>query len=277
MVGLRKPHLDWAVRQSDLDAQVPVDKIVLPSQEYRVIPRGFPPVSWWNCSSESPWMRSLFDVPLYPDTPLADDLEKEIRRGYYAAVTLMDSQVGRLMDELKQLGLEKNTAIIFHSDHGFHLSDGGMFCKQTTTEIGSRVPLLVSVPWLMGDAEEKGEKKKKGSGRLEDVATEEEDEEEEGEVGEDAAAAAAAAAVPDIQEPPPIDGGMEDVKMGHGAGTKSKVVVELVDIYPTLLELAGLEANPILRGKSLVYLLQGGGDENKAIHAKHGKYPVMCS
>ena len=45
----------------------------------------------------------------------------EIRHGYLAAITYFDAQVGRLLNELKKLGLRKNTIIVFWSDHGYHL------------------------------------------------------------------------------------------------------------------------------------------------------------
>ena len=53
-----------------------------------------------------------------------DDAEAQrVRRGYYAAVSFTDSLVGRLLGELKELGLENNTIISFHADHGWQLGE----------------------------------------------------------------------------------------------------------------------------------------------------------
>ena len=105
----------------------------------------------------------------------------------------MDSLVGKLLDVLEELGLMEDTVIAFHSDHGYHLSEEGMFCKQNTREIGVRVPLLLAVPGLTSNA----------------------------------------------------------------SSSQTDAIVQLVDMYPTLLDLAGLALpDSSLRGKSLVPLLQ---------------------
>ena len=222
--------LDWAVRQSDLDAQVLVENVALSSHEYRVAPEGMPPVSWFNCSSETPWKRVMSDLALFPDVPLDDDVEKKIRRGYYAAVTLLDSQLGRLLDALSEHGLEKDTAIIFHSDHGFHLGYGGRWCKQSNAEVGVRVPLLLSVPWWMQQdgtaAVDKANRQLKGKM-----------------VQLDAQAGAASASERQAELEDGV--GMETAGGGR-PGTRSKALVELVDMYPTVLEIAGLAPNPVL-------------------------------
>ena len=66
--------------------------------------------------------------------------------GYYASVTFMDEQVGRLIDELERLGLADSTAIVFTSDHGYHLGDHTFWQKANLHEQVTRVPLIISVP-----------------------------------------------------------------------------------------------------------------------------------
>jgi iduronate 2-sulfatase len=74
----------------------------------------------------------------YPDN------QKRMWSAYYAAVTFMDAQVGRILDELDQLGLRETTAVVFTSDHGYHLGDHQFWQKSNLHEQVLRVPLIVS-------------------------------------------------------------------------------------------------------------------------------------
>ncbi|MDP6553120.1 MAG: sulfatase [Pirellulaceae bacterium] len=74
------------------------------------------------------------------------DNQKRMWAAYYAAVTFMDAQVGRILEELDQLGLRKSTAIVFTSDHGYHLGDHTFWQKGNVHEQVTRVPLIISVP-----------------------------------------------------------------------------------------------------------------------------------
>lgn len=117
----------------------------------------------------------------YPDN------QKRMWSGYYAAVTFMDEQVGRILDELDRLGLRDSTAVIFTSDHGYHLGEHTFWQKSNLHEEVTRVPLIISVPG-------------KQSGR-------------------------------------------------------SRSIVELVDVFPTVAELVGVEPPQGLDGVSLASIL----------------------
>ena len=72
--------------------------------------------------------------------------------GYYASVTFMDEQVGRLLEALDRLDLRKDTVVIFTSDHGFSLGEHHCWQKSTLFEESARVPLIVSAPGMAASA-----------------------------------------------------------------------------------------------------------------------------
>jgi len=77
---------------------------------------------------------------------MAEEKQKELIHGYYACVSYIDAQVGRLLDELKAQGLDKNTVVVLWGDHGWHLGDHGLWCKHTNFEQATRSPLIFSSP-----------------------------------------------------------------------------------------------------------------------------------
>lgn len=77
---------------------------------------------------------------------LEENLAKEIKHAYYATVSFVDAQVGRIINKLKQTGLDKNTVIVFTSDHGYHMGEHGHWQKQTLFNNATKVPLIINVP-----------------------------------------------------------------------------------------------------------------------------------
>ena len=77
---------------------------------------------------------------------LEPDLAKEIKLAYYATTSFMDAQIGLVLDKLKATGLDKNTIVVFTSDHGYHLGEHGHWQKQTLFEDATRVTLIISGP-----------------------------------------------------------------------------------------------------------------------------------
>jgi arylsulfatase A-like enzyme len=72
---------------------------------------------------------------------------REMKRAYWASVSFMDAQVGRVLAALKETGLDRNTIVVFWGDHGYHLGEKGKWSKHNSLfEIGTRVPLMISVP-----------------------------------------------------------------------------------------------------------------------------------
>jgi arylsulfatase A-like enzyme len=113
--------------------------------------------------------------------------QKKAVAAYYASVSFMDAQVGKLLQVLDEEGLKDNTIVVFTSDHGFHLGEHDFWMKVSLKEESVRVPMIIKVP------------------------------------GKDAAVC-------------------------HS-------FTELIDLYPTLTELAGLKTSKHIQGKSLMTLL----------------------
>jgi choline-sulfatase len=79
---------------------------------------------------------------------LTDDLRREALQAYYASISFMDVQVGRVVAALDRLGLAGDTTIVFTSDHGYHTGEHGLWQKQSLFENSARVPLLVVAPGI---------------------------------------------------------------------------------------------------------------------------------
>ena len=79
-----------------------------------------------------------------PHWDVSETAQRETIRAYYASISFLDAQVGRLLDALDRLGLAERTIVVFISDHGYHLGDGGQWMKQTLFERSARAPLIVA-------------------------------------------------------------------------------------------------------------------------------------
>ncbi|MCX6637054.1 MAG: sulfatase [Acidobacteria bacterium] len=135
--GFLKPHLPFIApkRYYDLykDAKFKLAPNPFP-------PRNVPPVALHNFGE----LRSYSDIP--KEGPVSGEKALELIRGYYAAASYTDAQIGRVIGELERLKLGDSTIVILWGDHGWHLGEHGLWNKHTNFEIAARAPLMISVP-----------------------------------------------------------------------------------------------------------------------------------
>jgi len=189
-VGFILPHLPWTPpeRYWDLYDQA---KISLAANDF--LPKGMPAVAFGERAMGG--MYELMDCMDFKDAPspfegsLTEAQQRRLKQGYYASVSFVDAQIGRLMKELTRLGREDDTIVVLWGDHGWKLGEHNGWCKQTNYEIDTRSPLIIAAP------------------------------------------------------------------SSKANGQSSDALVEFVDIYPALCDLAGLPLPDHLEGRSMAPLL----------------------
>lgn len=112
-------------------------------------------------AKQHPWARfylsNQLDSPYTHGVSLKDYLEidepeiRQIKATYFAMITEMDAQIGRLVAHLKETGAWDRTLIVFTSDHGEHLGDHWMMAKFSYYEQTFSVPLIIRDPGATGD------------------------------------------------------------------------------------------------------------------------------
>jgi len=110
---------------------------------YKEMPLPYVPSDDWDDMPKSAVSRSnskQYGIDKFPDN------QKKMWAGYLATVTFMDEQVGRILKTLKELGLDRETAVIFTSDHGYLLGEHHFWQKGNLREEVTRVPLIMRVP-----------------------------------------------------------------------------------------------------------------------------------
>ena len=140
--GFTKPHAAPTAPQRFYDLH-PAEKITLPGDfgPFPKVPPGFPAAALTKQNTDVFWNREA----------TADEARLMIQ-SYRASVSWTDWNVGRVLAALDRLGLREKTIIVLWGDHGYHLGEMGKWSKhQSLFEVGTRVPLLVSVPGTKGN------------------------------------------------------------------------------------------------------------------------------
>ena len=136
-LGFLKPHLPFCAPKKYWDLY---ERSSLTLPTLRNPPEGAPkyaPTTWGE-------LRQYSDMP--ESGPLTDEQARTMIHGYHAALTFVDAQIGKVMDELERLELAKNTIVVLWGDHGWHLGDHGWWCKHSNYEQATRIPLLIIAP-----------------------------------------------------------------------------------------------------------------------------------
>ena len=144
-VGFKRPHLPFAAPKKYWDLYKRSD---MKLAEYRKKAQNSPDFAYHNSGE----LQSYTDIPpVYSfsdinNTVLPDEKALELIHGYYASVSYMDAQLGKVLDELDRKGLTKNTVIVLWGDHGWHLGDHGLWNKHTNFEQAARTPMIIVDP-----------------------------------------------------------------------------------------------------------------------------------
>ncbi len=167
-VGVWKPHDPWEVPQKYFD-MYPLEDIVLPECRKDDLEDAFDHGRRWI----QKWV-------------VDNNQWEKVVQSYAASMSFADAMAGRLLDGIRNSQYAENTIVVLWSDHGMHMGEKENIEKFTLWEISTRVPLIISVPWL------------------------------------------------------------------KQSGSKCNQTVSLMDLYPTLVDLAGFDQPSHLDGHSLV-------------------------
>lgn len=140
-VGFFKPHLPFNAPQKYWDLY---DEAEIPLTSSADIPENVNAESLHGSSEFNQYLSGEEKASL--TEPVSDAYARKLKHAYYASVSYADAQVGKVLDELKRLDLDKNTIVVVWSDHGWHLGDKRIWGKHTNFEYALRSVLMVKIP-----------------------------------------------------------------------------------------------------------------------------------
>jgi iduronate 2-sulfatase len=177
-VGFWKPHAPFNTPKKYWDLY---DRAKLPPLDPRR-PAGAPDIAFHDS-------REILGPPA-KQAPLTSAQIEEMRHGYFANISFMDAQLGKVLDALDRSGVADRTVVVFVADHGYHIGEHTQWGKTSNFELDARVPFFIGTP------------------------------------------------------------------DGRNSGRRTSSFAELVDLFPTLVELCGLPKPSGLEGMSLVPVLR---------------------
>lgn len=185
-MGFIRPHLAWIAPKKYWDLY---DADELPVITDGQVTPDTPPYALSNSYELTHYVDQIDFPKPWDKRRVKDANARRLMHGYYASVSYVDAQIGRIMQALDEEGLTDNTIVVLWSDHGWKLGEFNGWGKMSNYEIDTRVPLIISSP------------------------------------------------------------GMKT------AGQSTDSLAELLDLFPTLCELTGIEIPDFVEGTSLVPVL----------------------
>ena len=134
LVRLAFPDCAYAA----VTAAVP-EKVLLPLASNRFRPEGLPKA-----------VRNSGEINAYAcvGSPVDTVFQRKVKHGYYACVSYVDAQIGKILDALDSLGLADNTIVILLGDHGWNLGEHNFIGKHNLMDNSTHVPLIIRVPGM---------------------------------------------------------------------------------------------------------------------------------
>ncbi len=137
MVGFHKPHSPFNAPKKYWD--------LYSRETIQLAPNPFPPTDAPAFAlNDWRYIRGFKGMPKKGLMP--DELARQVKHAYFACISYIDAQVGKLLRELDAIGATDNTIVVIWSDHGYQLGEHGMWCKHTNFETSTKVPLIVADP-----------------------------------------------------------------------------------------------------------------------------------
>ncbi len=183
-VGFFKPHLPFNAPKKYWDMY---NESEIPVSPNPWIPDNINKESLHNSNEFNGY--ELGDEKASLDGPVSDEYARKLRHAYFACISYIDAQIGKLIDELEKQELAENTIVVIWGDHGWHLGDQLVWGKHTIFDRSLKSAFIINIP-------------------------------------------------------------------GKTNGKTVEKIVSTIDIYPTVIELSGLQMQHQTDGKSLVPLLE---------------------
>ena len=134
-VGFVKPHLPFNAPKKYWDLY-DAEKIELPKNS--VFPKSAPQ------KANHKWGELRYYNQVPKQGQVSETMAKKLIHGYYASVSYVDAQIGKVINAIDNLGLRDNTVIVLVGDHGWSLMEHGLWVKHSNFEVALQVPLIVS-------------------------------------------------------------------------------------------------------------------------------------
>ncbi len=136
-VNFLEPHMPFF---GPRDNQYDPDDVILP-KNFHLLPKEDQPLKARLMVKEKIWYERLIGTR----NPTEDDWRRLIAR-YWGLISQVDTAIGRILDTLRECGLEKNTIVVFTSDHGDMMGSHQLIHKGFQFEEAVRVPLIIKIP-----------------------------------------------------------------------------------------------------------------------------------